>query len=205
MIDIKEKWKKTMDEKKIKIVALCGKAGAGKDFCLHQLMTCYPEWNEIISCTTRPPREGEKEGVNYYFLSSDEFRERLFNGDMLEATVFRGWSYGTAFSALNENTINLGVFNPAGVERLLDYPELDVCIIEITADDKTRLLRQLNREQNPDVHEIVRRFSTDEEDFNDFHKAVVDNRYTIMNNTKDKITAVVNNLILCIQEHFKEA
>lgn len=55
-------------------------------------------------------REGEKEGVNYYFLSSDEFKERLFNGDMLEATVFRGWSYGTAFSALNENTINLGVF-----------------------------------------------------------------------------------------------
>ena len=106
--------------------------------------------------------------------------------------------------ALNENTINLGVFNPAGVERLLDYPELDVCIIEIAADDKTRLLRQLNREQNPDVHEIVRRFGTDEEDFDDFHREVVDNRYTIMNNTNETIT-VVNNLILCIQEHFKEA
>ena len=193
-----------MDEKKIKIVALCGKAGAGKDFCLHQLMMRYPKWNEIISCTTRPPREGEKEGVNYYFLSSDEFRERLFNGDMLEATVFRGWSYGTAFSALNENTINLGVFNPAGVERLLDYPEVDVCIIEIAADDKMRLLRQLNREHNPDVNEIVRRFGTDEEDFDDFHKEVVDNRYTIMNSTNET-TTVVNNLILCIQEHFKEA
>lgn len=68
-------------------MALCGKAGAGKDFCLHQLMMRYPEWHEIISCTTRPPREGEKEGINYYFLSSDEFKERLFNGDMLEATV----------------------------------------------------------------------------------------------------------------------
>ena len=193
-----------MDKKKTKIVALCGKAGAGKDFCLHQLMMRYPEWHEIISCTTRPPREGEKEGVNYYFLSSDEFKERLFNGYMLEATVFRGWSYGTAFSALNENTINLGVFNPAGVERLLDYPELDVCIIEIAADDKTRLLRQLNREQNPDVHEIVRRFGTDEEDFDDFHREVVDNRYTIMNSTNET-TTVVNDLILCIQEHFKEA
>lgn len=55
---------------KIKVVILCGKAGAGKDATLHKLMELYSnKYNEIVSCTTRPPREGEIDGVNYHFLT----------------------------------------------------------------------------------------------------------------------------------------
>ena len=55
---------------KTKIVALMGKAGAGKDAILHTIMKNYKdEFASIISCTTRPPREGEVNGINYYFLS----------------------------------------------------------------------------------------------------------------------------------------
>ena len=80
----------------MKIVALMGEAGSGKDTILHSIMEKYPSYfNEIISCTTRPPREGEKEGVNYYFLSIDEFTKKVLNGDMLEATEFNDWHYGT--------------------------------------------------------------------------------------------------------------
>lgn len=62
----------------MKIVALMGEAGSGKDTILHSIMEKYPSYfNEIISCTTRPPREGEKEGVNYYFLSIDEFTKKV--------------------------------------------------------------------------------------------------------------------------------
>ena len=55
---------------KIKIVALIGEAGSGKDFLLRCAREQYPEFHEIISCTTRPKRMGEVEGRNYYFLEN---------------------------------------------------------------------------------------------------------------------------------------
>ena len=152
--------------KKIKLVVLCGKAGAGKDTILREVVQWRPDlFNEIVSCTTRPPREGEIDGVNYHFLSVEEFTEKILNGDMLEATEFRDWHYGTMLSSLSPDKINIGVFNPAGATCLLENDELDVSIYMVGAHDKTRMLRQLNREKYPDVREIVRRFITDDADF----------------------------------------
>ena len=84
---------------------------------------------------------------------------------MLEATEFRGWFYGTSLDALQEDKINIGVFNPAGIEILSADPRVDLVVYRITASPKTRLLRQLQREQNPDVEEIIRRYKTDQMDF----------------------------------------
>lgn len=153
---------------KIKIIAICGKAGSGKDSILHALVKRYPnKFNEIISCTTRPARQGERYGVNYYFLTVDEFTTKVLNGDMLEATEFNGWHYGTALSSLSKDKINVGVFNPEGIRCLMEDGLIDLTVYYVQASDKERLLRQLKREQNPDVKEIIRRFSADEQDFND--------------------------------------
>lgn len=141
----------------------------------------HPEWNEIVSCTTRPPREGELDTVNYFFLTQDEFLDRMYDGRMLEVTNFRGWSYGTSIDGLKEDTINVGVFNPAGIDKITSLEDIvDPYVILVTCDDKTRLLRQLNREEHPDVQEIIRRFGTDEEDFQDvikdFSPRIVENQ-----------------------------
>ena len=163
-----------------KLIGIMGKAGAGKDKLLSFICAKRPEFNEVISCTTRPPRENEKNGINYYFLTSDEFLDRMYDGRMLEVSNFRGWAYGTSTDALDENKINIGVFNPEGIDKLfsLDH-HIDLYVVYLIADDKTRLLRQLNREEHPDVQEIVRRFGTDEKDFQDviedFHPHVYAN------------------------------
>jgi guanylate kinase len=76
------------------------------------------------------------------------------------------WLYGTSFNELSEEKINIGVFTPYVIENFLknnDKIELQVFRIEVS--EKERMLRQLNRETNPDVKEIVRRFGTDLEDF----------------------------------------
>ena len=86
---------------------------------------------------------------------------------MLEATVFNDWCYGTSIDNLSNDKINIGVFNPEGAGLLRDRDNIKLTLIYIEARDKDRLIRQLMREANPDVHEIVRRFSTDEKDFND--------------------------------------
>ena len=153
------------------IIAIMGKAGAGKDTLLDALCDLHPEWNKIISCTTRPPREGEVDGESYFFLSQDEFLDKMYDGSMLEVSSFRGWSYGTSLDGLDENKINIGVFNPEGIDKITSLDDLvNPHLILVKSEDRTRLLRQLNREENPDVQEIIRRFGTDENDFMDVEK-----------------------------------
>lgn len=150
--------------KKIKILAICGKAGAGKDTLLHMLADRY-QVHEIISCTTRPIREGEKEGVNYYYLTKEQFAKKLIDDEMLECTEFNNWFYGTIKQGLDLDGWNVGVFNPEGIEMLEGNFDVEVHTIYINVPGKERLIRQLNREINPNVDEIIRRYSADERDF----------------------------------------
>lgn len=176
----------------MKIVALMGEAGSGKDTILHRIMEKYPSYfNEIISCTTRPPRQGEKEGVNYHFLSVEDFIRKILNGDMLEATEFNGWRYGTDSQSLTIDKINIGVFNPEGVRCLQEDENIELYVFYVRAAGKQRLLRQLNREENPDVDEIIRRYKADTEDFSFLN----DIKYiTLQNNTLDDIDIAVDTI-----------
>lgn len=148
-----------------KVIAICGEAGSGKDTLARELIEATG-WNGIVSCTTRPPREGEINGINYHFLTNDEFVLKIVNNEMLEATIFNDWCYGTMISSLQENTINVGVFNPAGIEALCADPRVEVFIYFLKVPPKIRLIRQLNREDNPNIDEIIRRYKADQEDFN---------------------------------------
>ena len=149
------------------IVCLVGKSAAGKDSIAY-LLSRQPGWHSVVSCTTRPKRDYEINGKHYYFLTNEEFAQKVVNGDMLEATYFNDWHYGTMKSDLIDG-INVGVWNPEGYDCLRETVKFDkdvkLMAYYIQCDDKTRLLRSLNREKHPDVHEIVRRFQADEEDF----------------------------------------
>ena len=153
---------------KIKILALFGKSASGKDTVQNWIVSNFSNLTKkIVSCTTRPPREGEREGVDYFFLTDEQFASKVLDGSMLEATSFREWFYGTALDQLDPEKINVGVFNLAGVECILEDPRLEVQPVWVYASDKTRLLRSLNREENPDCKEICRRFQADEKDFDE--------------------------------------
>lgn len=152
--------------KKYKLIAFIGKSGAGKDTLAAELIN-NDKFNMIISCTTRPKREGEIDGVNYHFISDNLFHEYERSGQLLESTYFKGWNYGTPKYELQEDKINVGIFNPAGIHALLKIPDIELYIYWVKASDKVRLIRQLNRESSPDVKEIIRRYGTDEADFSD--------------------------------------
>lgn len=153
---------------KYKVIAICGKSASGKDTLLQRIVNQNPEVHEIVSCTTRPSREDEIDGVNYFFLSLEEFAHKDIMGEMLEVSKFRDWYYGTPIDGLNLNLINVGVFNPTGIYSLFNNDKIDLYVVLVQASDKVRLIRSLRREANPDVDEIVRRYSTDKEDFETF-------------------------------------
>ena len=147
---------------KIKVYALIGKSGAGKDYCMRRI-AWENDWHIIVPSTTRPKRDYETEGVDYHFLSDEEFAAARF----LETAEYNHWHYGTRYEDLDPNNGNIGVFSPARARLLAKQSDIDLTIIYIKASDKTRVLRQLNREDNPIVKEIIRRFGTDEADFQD--------------------------------------
>ena len=152
---------------KYTIIAIMGKSASGKDSLLKALLQ-EPQFKKakpIISCTTRPIRENEINGTDYHFLTNEQFTNLVLSNRMLEATVFNDWCYGTSIDSLSTSGINIGVFNPEGCEALRQNENITLCLIYVEATDKTRLLRSLNREKNPDCHEIVRRFNADEMDF----------------------------------------
>lgn len=150
-----------------KIIGLIGEAGSGKDSLMDAILTASPTLHHIISCTTRPKREGEIHGVDYFYYTPEKFGDMVLHDEMLECTVFNDWFYGTSYDSLRSDCINIGVFNPTAIEALAERPEIDLVVIRVLAEPKIRLLRQLNREENPDVDEIIRRYRADQIDFAD--------------------------------------
>ena len=173
-----------------KIIAIMGEAGTGKDSLMQEILKLEPMFHEIISCTTRPKRQGETEGVNYYYYTPEQFGDRVLHDEMLECTVFNDWFYGTSYDSVRSDCINIGVFNPTGVESLLARPDVDVKVIRVVAEDKTRLIRQLNREECPDVREIVRRFNADWMDFEGIDEDI--EALKIFNGKDANLTACAN-------------
>ena len=177
--------------KKYQIIALFGPSGEGKDTIMNWVLKKYSkELHKIINCTTRPKREYEEDGKDYFFLTDEEFAVNVIEGKMLEATAFNNWAYGTRDSELNKNKINVGVFNIAAIQCLQDNPDINILPIYIHTDDKERLIRALNREEEPNCAEICRRFISDAADFekvNFFHTEIYLNSKKIKQNKKNAL------------------
>ena len=88
--------------------------------------------------------------------------------------------------------INIGVFNPTGVESLMARPDCNVLVFWIQTNDKIRLLRQLNREEDPDVREVVRRFQADYNDFEDIDFSYIG----LINNTPGDLEDNVKEILV---------
>jgi guanylate kinase len=77
------------------LIVISAPSGGGKTTLCQQLLAKHPEMGRAITCTTRPPRSGERDGVDYYFLDSGGFARRVEAGDFLEHATVYGHSYGT--------------------------------------------------------------------------------------------------------------
>lgn len=118
------------------LILISAPSGGGKTTLCQQLLAARPEITRAITCTTRPPRPGEKDGVDYHFLDAAEFQKRAQAGDFIEhATVF-GRRYGTLRSEL------LGKLR-AGRDVLLNVDVQGAATIRARAQAEPELKRAL--------------------------------------------------------------
>ncbi|MBQ3040178.1 MAG: guanylate kinase [Clostridia bacterium] len=87
---------------------ISGPAGSGKGTVVNELLKAHPELKLSISATTRAPRPGEIDGVHYYYISKEEFEQRIQNGKMLEYTTYSGNYYGTPEKEV-QNALDNGI------------------------------------------------------------------------------------------------
>ena len=85
-----------------KLYVISGSSGVGKGTVLKGFLDRNPHFMLSISCTTRAPRQGEVDGINYFFLSPEEFQRCVDNDKFLEWAEFAGNRYGTKKKYINQ-------------------------------------------------------------------------------------------------------
>jgi len=90
------------------VFVITGPSGVGKGTLIRGLMEQLPQLELSVSATTRAPRPGERDGVEYHFLSPEEFERRVASGEFVEHAHYAGRSYGTLRSEL-ERRVRAGV------------------------------------------------------------------------------------------------
>ena len=159
------------------VIALFGPSGSGKDTGVRLLTSKFKSLHHIIPTTTRPMRDTETNNVDYYFVNKEQFIQGITNNDFYTINYYNNWSYGINKNEIEDNPISIGAFSIKDIKQLLNFDNLIVIPIYIKTSDKTRLMRCLTREDNPDCKEICRRFIADKEDFQniDFNFDTVEN------------------------------
>lgn len=160
-----------------KIYYMMGKSSSGKDTLFKEVKSALPELHGIILYTTRPIREGERNGVEYYFVSEDTLDTYEQAGKVIELrayhTVHGIWKYAT----VDDGQVDLskGSYLAIGTlesyEKMLAYYGSEKLVpLYIEVEDGERLMRALMRErkqETPKYAELCRRFLADTEDFSE--------------------------------------
>ena len=159
-----------------KLYIIMGKSSSGKDTIYKQLTEKLGDrFHPVITYTTRPVRTGEKNGVEYFFVTEEEYHTLHEQGKIVEKRVYQTFYGPWYYFTVNDGQIDLENYDSIMVNTLEAYEQMkayygeDVVVpIYIEVESGERLYRALCREReqkNPKYTELCRRFIADEEDF----------------------------------------
>jgi guanylate kinase len=177
-----------------RVIVITGPSGVGKGTLIRGLMERLAQLELSVSATTRAPRPGERNGVDYHFLTREEFDRRVAEGDFVEHADYAGRSYGTLRSEL-EGRVRAGVpvvleievqgarqvrsSVPGAVQVFIAPPTLEAL--------RTRLIGR----GTDDAQEVERRLGVAEEELSalpEFAHVVVNDR---LEDALEQLTAIV--------------
>lgn len=160
-----------------KIYYIIGKSSSGKDTVFKELLARIPQLKRVVPYTTRPVREGEENGVEYFFTNEEQVQKLEQAGRIIELRAYDTacgvWKYFTADDGQIDleagNYLMIGTLE--AYEKMIQYYGAEKIIpLYIEVEDGERLSRALARERQqaqPKYKELCRRFLADEEDFSE--------------------------------------
>lgn len=173
------------------IVVISGHSGAGKGSICKKLVEEMKDVKVSISMTSRMPRKNEKDGVDYYFVTKNEFEEKVKNDEFLEYAIVHGGNYyGTPKSSIEE-LINKGinVILEIDIQGALKIKELikDAIFIFIMPPSMKELKNRLIKRNTETKESILERFKTAYKELNEYKKY----NYVVVN---DELELAVNKV-----------
>ena len=142
------------------MIILVGESASGKS-TIEKILANKYGYKKTVSYTTRPPRQGEVNGIDYHFISEDEYIERFNAGFFAETGSYNGWFYGTTNDQYCKNTVC--VLTPHGLRQIKkslgEDKEMKIKSFYIKIPRRDRLIKILQR--GDEIEESIRRNQSD--------------------------------------------
>lgn len=142
------------------VFVICAPSGTGKTTLAKRLLNDFPKLRYSVSCTTREPRAGEKNGVDYFFISKDEFQTRRENKEFIEWAQVHGNFYGTLQKTVEEtldqgNDLLFDIDVQGSAQIRLNLP--GKCKFAFIAPPSMQTLKQRLTDRGSDNEETIKK------------------------------------------------
>ena len=188
--------KKIVTEKeKGNLIVLSGPSGAGKDSIIRELKNYYHNFWVSVSMTSRAPRGEEVDGIDYFFVSKEEFESHIKRNDFLEHAMYNGNYYGTPKSKINDFLIQgkdviLEIEIQGALKIKEEFPE--AIFIFIMPPSMRELVNRLKKRNTENIDKIIERFKKAYQEINYYNNY----NYVVVNDDLEEAVKKVWAILL---------
>lgn len=184
------------------MICLVGKTSSGKTTIAHELVNLGME--SVVTTTTRPMRDGEKDGVTYNYISEKEFLKKKDNNEFAEftyyITVHGRWYYGTQHKDLENHKNKVIILNPNGIKELAKKIDItDWFVVYLYCSDE--ITKQRLIERGDDEEEAKRRIKADDKDFVNIERFVDIKMSNDGHNTPEMVAKTIKRMYEAAKEN----
>jgi len=178
------------------MLILSSPSGAGKTTLTKKIQQKYQNFKISVSHTTRKPRSNEVEGVDYFFISNEEFKKKISNNEFYEyAKIFNNF-YGTSLDSVsyllkNNNNILFDI-DWQGTQQLSKFNELKLIKIFLLPPDKKELEKRLIQRNQDDIDIISKRLKAYDDDVHHW----IDYDHVIINDNLEHCFSQIEKIII---------
>lgn len=176
------------------LIVLSGFSGAGKGTLVKGLLKKYDEYALSVSMTTRAPREGERDGVEYFFTTREKFEETIVNNGLVEYALYCGNYYGTPRAYVEEQlAAGKNVILEIEIQGALKIQEKfpDSLLIFVTPPSGAELKRRLEKRGTESAEVIARRLARAAEE----SEGIEAYDYIVINDSLEECVEEIHRLV----------
>ena len=188
------------------LIVISGPSGSGKDSVCERLKEYNDNFWVSISCTTRKPRQGEEDGINYFFIDKEKFENKIKKDEFLEYAIYNNNYYGTPKDKINDY-LNKGIDVILVIEvqgaLKIKHKVPEAIFIFLMPPTMRDLVYRLKKRGTESKDKIIERFKKAYKEINELNKY----NYVVVNDELDKAAKKVNSIIeaqKCMVERIEE-